>query len=148
MISPLENNIKKTIKRRAAKELFPTPQNISGRYCPYCFLPISSHEKFCPNCNLPVPDKNYLIEDSDSGFLIDVYTIIQNIESKVEPSPPMPIKTTQDNELIIKPILTNRRFVGSPLPYTPDRHSGCCSLRRFTVIDFETANMYPDSKSY
>ena len=142
---PAENNVKKSTKRKVVKKIFSKSQNISGKYCPYCLLPVSSHEKFCPNCYLPVPDKNYLIEDSDSGFLINVDTIIQNIENKVEPPLPVPIKTAQGNELIIKPILTNSRFVNCPLPYTPNRHSGCCSLRKFTVIAFETANMYPDS---
>lgn len=73
---PAENNIKKSTKRKVVKKIFSKSQNISGKYCPYCFLPVSSHEKFCPNCHLPVPDKNYLIEDSDSGFLINVDTII------------------------------------------------------------------------
>ena len=141
----VENNIKKATKRKASKNFSSIPQNISGKYCPYCFLPVNFHEKFCPNCGLSVPDKNYLIEDSDSGFLINVDTIIQNIENKVESPPPVPIKTAQGNELIIKPILTNRRFVGCPLPYTSARRGGCCSLRKFTVIDFETANMYRDS---
>lgn len=141
----IENDVKKSTKRKVSKKTSSTPQNITEKYCPYCFLPVSPHEKFCSNCNLPVPDKNYLIEDSETGFLINVDTIIQNIENKVEPPPPVPIKTAQGNELVIKPILTNRRFVSCPLPYTPDRHSGYCSLRKFTVIDFETANMYPDS---
>lgn len=73
---PAENNIKKSTKSKISKKISSTPQNISGKYCPYSFLPINSHEKFCPNCNLPVPDKNYFIEDSDSGFLINVDSII------------------------------------------------------------------------
>ena len=54
------------------------------------------------------------------------------------------IKSALGNDLLIKPILTNQQFVR----YYPSYENiikTCCSLEKFTVIDFETANMYPDS---
>lgn len=143
----LENNVKKIRHRRETKAAILTFQSDANMYCPYCSLPVSTHERLCPNCKLPVPDKNYRILDSGSGsgFVINVDAIIHNLEHEIEKPPPVPITTALGNELIIKPILTDRKFVGCPLPYTHDRRNGYCSLRKFTVIDFETANMYPDS---
>ena len=96
---------------------------------------------------MPVPDKNYRTLDSctGNGLVINVDAIIQNIVNEVEEPPPVSTKTALGNELMIKPILTDRKFVGCPLPYNNERRHGHCSLRKFTVIDFETANMYPDS---
>lgn len=143
----LGNNVKKICHRRKTKEEVLTVQIDADKYCPYCSLPVNNHEKLCPNCNLPVPDKNYRILDSGSGsgFVINVDAIIHNLEHEIEKPPPVSIKTALGNELIIKPILTDRKFVSCPLPYNNERRHGHCSLRKFTVIDFETANMYPDS---
>lgn len=143
----VENNIRKIPSRKNKKVVSSTAQSVAGRYCPYCFSPVNSSENFCPNCNLPVPEKNYQILDSGSGsgFVINVDAIIQNLANEAEKPPPVAIKTALGNELMIKPILTDSRFVGCHLPYTNDRRRGYCSLRKFTVIDFETANMYPDS---
>lgn len=142
-----ENNIKKSRPRKAQKDNFSTFQSVVGRHCPYCFSYVSYPERLCPNCGLPVPDKNYRTLDSGTGngLVINVDAIIQNIVNEVEEPPPVSTKTALGNELMIKPILTDRRFVGCHLPYTNDRRRGYCSLRKFTVIDFETANMYPDS---
>ena len=144
---PLEDKIKRPPKKNGGQKISAISRDTAGKHCPYCCCAVKVHERYCPNCKLPVPDKSYRIEDGDANhsLSIDLGNMVYNIENEIDEPPPVPIKTAQGNEIIIKPILTNRRFVGSSLPYTSDRRSGDCSLRKFTVIDFETANMYPDS---
>lgn len=116
------------------------------RYCPYCFSVLNSNEKICSKCGLPVPEKSYRIPNTERGsnFIINVGDIIYNINNEVEPAFPVEVKTSQGNSLIIKPIMTNKAFVRY-YPSYENRISLFCSLENFTVIDFETANMYPDS---
>lgn len=116
------------------------------RYCPYCCLIVNAEGKYCPNCGLELPEKNYKQELKSSGmsFEIDVGNIIANIANDVEPPAPVEIKTHEGNSLIIKPIMTDQKFVRY-YPTYENRINLYCNLRRFTVIDFETANMYPDS---
>lgn len=144
---PLENNIKRPPKKNDGQKISSIRRDEIGKHCPYCFYAVEAHERYCPNCKLPVPEKSYQIEDdgTNHSLSIDLNSMAYNIANGINEPPPVPIKTAQGNDLIIKPILTNRRFVGSSLPYTSNRWSGDCSLRKFTVIDFETANMYPDS---
>ena len=116
------------------------------RDCPYCSTKISVEESICPNCNLPVPEKNYLreVNFSGRGMSIDVASILHNIANEAEEPPPVAIKTFEGNELHIKPIMTEEKFVNY-YPSYENRINVFCTLRNFTVIDFETANMYPDS---
>ena len=53
-------------------------------------------------------------------------------------------KTALGNTLTIKPVNTAQAFVRYTIPASAVTAEKC-SLRRFNVIDFETANMYPDS---
>lgn len=116
------------------------------RYCPYCFSDVNSNEKVCSKCGLPVPEKNYRIPETGRGasFIMNVDDIIYNIENEAEPAEPVEVETSQGNTLIIKPIMTDKAFVRY-YPSYENRISLFCSLENFTVIDFETANMYPDS---
>lgn len=116
------------------------------RYCPYCFFDVNFGEKSCPNCGLPVPEKNYKrsVDFSGLSLSLNVDNILSNIGSGAEPPPPIEIKTHEGNLLVIKPIMTNESFVRY-YPPKENRISAFCNLKNFTVIDFETANMYPDS---
>ena len=116
------------------------------RYCPYCYFDVDSDEKFCPKCNLPVPEKNYKSSVDFSGLSLglNVDNILHNIEGGAEPPEPVEIKTSRGNSLIIKPVMTDEDFVRY-YPSYENRISAYCELKKFTVIDFETANMYPDS---
>lgn len=151
----------KTAKAEITPETIPekfTPhknvQSVSKpkKYCFFCCTYSDAEEKFCPNCDLPLPEKNYKnIESSLSagkgvglGLTIDIDAILENIETGAKAPVPIPIKSHTGNNLLIKPILTNRDFVRF-YPDNKSKISENCSLDNFTVIDFETANMYPDS---
>ena len=71
------------------------------------------------------------------GFL--VFILLLNAERK-----PHDITTSQGNILTIKPILTTQKFVRHNA-FNNFVESGRYRIKNFTVIDFETANMYPDS---
>lgn len=116
------------------------------RYCPYCYFDVNFGEKFCPNCGLPVPEKNYRrsVDFSGLSLSLNVDNILRNIETGAEPPPPIEIKTHEGNPLVIKPIMTSEDFVRY-YPPAENRISAFCNLKNFVVIDFETANMYPDS---
>ena len=132
-------------------EILP-PRIVSNRFegekrkCLYCSADVNSGEKYCPNCDLPVPEKDYLREVNFSGssLSLNVASIMRNIESGAEPPAYVTIKTNEGNELLIKPIMTDEDFVRYYPPYE-NRINVFCLLKKFTVIDFETANMYPDS---
>ena len=121
--------------------------NTAQKYCYFCCSYSDPKEKFCSNCGLPLPEKNYKNVDASRSageMVININAIVENLENGAEEPVPLPIKTHSGNTLRIKPILTKRDFV----KYYPDSQniiSGQCSLDKFTVIDFETANMYPDS---
>ena len=96
------------------------PSNLEQqKTCPFCCRTVSLEYKVCPDCNLPIPKKTPKRQKTEI------------------------IKSALGNDMPIKSIATTKRFV-RPY-YSPDKHSTCCSLNNFTVIDFETANMYPDS---
>lgn len=123
--------------------------NRKGNYrikCPYCSIEINFNEGYCPNCGVPVPEKEYLREANFSGMSlsINIENMLSNIESGAEPPPVVSIRTNQGNELQIKPIMTDEKFVRY-YPTYEKRINTFCVLKRYTVIDFETANMYPDS---
>ena len=116
------------------------------RYCPYCYFDVNAGERICPNCGLPVPEKNYKrsVDFSRLSLSLNVDNVLSNVESGAKPPPPVEIKTYEGNTLVIKPIMTNEDFVRYYPPHE-NRISAFCNLKNFVVIDFETANMYPDS---
>lgn len=90
------------------------------RVCPFCGCAVNDDDVICNSCNLSIP--------------------------KEEPKRQIKRKiiTASGNELQIKSIATTERFVR----YYVDNNKKFnthCSLYKYTVIDFETANMYPDS---
>ena len=90
------------------------------RKCPFCGITLNLDDTFCNICNVEIP--------------------------KTEPKRQIKrkITTASGNELQIKSIATDRDFI-RPYISTDNRISVHCSLNNYTVIDFETANMYPDS---
>ena len=121
-------------------------QNRQQKFCPYCCSYSAYEENFCSKCGLPLSDEIYknTITSSTGQLTISLGAILENLESEVTTPKPMLIQSALGNALFIKPILTNEKFVR----FYPDNHKifkQSCSLDKFTVIDFETANMYPDS---
>ena len=107
--------------------------------CPYCRSSIMSDTVNCPNCHalIPanrryIPDRNKLLVSNETKQLL-----------KARKPPKFTIKTALGNELSIKPICTHEHFVRTRFSST---NTGLAvNASNYTVIDFETANMYPDS---
>lgn len=122
------------------------PLKAEKRYCPYCCTVSYCEENICSNCGLPIPEKEYRREENYSGssLSLDIGNMLYNIENEIEPPSAVSIETAFGNRLEIKPIMTEEKFVRY-YPSYENRINVYCTLNKYTVIDFETANMYPDS---
>ncbi len=113
--------------------------------CPYCNESVGKSQ-FCSSCGAPLPEKEYIINPvTDGHFSLDLGSILQDIYLNPCTPEPYDITTALGNTLTIKPILTNQQFVRHAVTHYNIERRTSCSLSNYTVVDFETANMYPDS---
>lgn len=98
--------------------------------------------------NEPVPDHQVMKNKSQPNLTVKVHTSFDDnyLEPDLDEIPADGVETVSANgsTFEVKPVLTDKRFVNYHTNLR-QRHPGFYKVSDFVVIDFETANMYPDS---